>query len=63
VPRIVNEYKLRKIKEMHLRLEEEIGSLQTTGDENRLFDLLAKIHNLKKLEKFLSDKLGNRTIN
>lgn len=63
VPRIFYEFKLMKIKEMHLKLEEEIGVVHKLNDDERLFELLAKIQNLKKAEKSLSDKLGNRTIN
>lgn len=62
IPKIVNEFKLMKIKEIHMRLEEEIGEMQKSGDDTHLFELLAKIQNLKKMEKFLSDKLGNRAI-
>ncbi len=62
IPKIVNEFKLMKIKEIHMRLEEEIGEMQKSGDDAHLFELLAKIQNLKKMEKFLSDKLGNRAI-
>jgi len=63
VPRIVNEFKLRKIKEMHMVLENQVDVFHKLNDENQLFEVLAKIQNLKKIEKFLSDKLGNRTIN
>jgi DNA primase len=63
VPRIVNEFKLRKIKEMHLVLENQVDMFHKLNDDNQLFEVLAKIQNLKKIEKFLSDKLGNRTIN
>ncbi len=62
IPKIVNEFKLMKIKEIHMSLEEEIGEMQKSGDDAHLFELLAKIQNLKKMEKFLSDKLGNRAI-
>jgi len=62
VPRIVNEFKMRKIKEMHLELEKEVESLHKEHNDNQLFEVLAKIQNLKKVEKFLSDKLGNRAI-
>ncbi len=62
IPRIVNEYKLSKIKKMHLELEKEIEFLHASNDEIRLFELLTKIQNLKKVEKFLSDNLGNRAI-
>jgi DNA primase len=63
VPRIVNEFKLRKIKEMHMVLENQVDVFHKLNDETQLFEVLAKIQNLKKIEKFLSDKLGNRTIN
>lgn len=63
VPRIMNEFKLFKIKEVQLNLEKEIGTRDALNDDAGLFEILAKIQNLKKLEKFLSDKLGNRAIN
>ena len=59
IPRIMNEFKLRRIKEIHLKLEKQ---LETPLDEKELFEILAKIQNLKKIEKLLSDKLGNRAI-
>lgn len=62
IPRVVNEYKLRKIKEMHLELEKEIASLSSDDDNKRLFDALSKIQNLKKIERYLSDNLGSRAI-
>lgn len=62
IPRVVNEYKLRKIKEMHLELEKEIASLSSDDDNKRLFDALSKIQNLKKIERYLSDNLGGRAI-
>ena len=60
VPRIVNEYKMRKIKEMHLDLERQIGDLPSGGNDDQLFGILAKIQNLKKIERYLSDHLGSR---
>jgi DNA primase len=62
IPRIVNEYKLRKIKEIHLELEKQVDTLHKMNEENQLYEVLAKIQNLKKIEKFLSDNLGNRAI-
>lgn len=61
VPRIVNEFKLRKIKDMHLELEMQLSRLDS-GEEETLFQILAKIQNLKKIEKYLSDNLGSRAI-
>lgn len=63
VPRIMNEFKLRKIKDRQMSLEKEIGTTDIENDEARLFEILAQIQNLKNLEKFFSDKLGNRAIN
>jgi DNA primase len=60
VPRIVNEYKMRKIKEMHLDLERQIGEILPGSSDEELFQILAKIQNLKKIEKYLSDNLGSR---
>lgn len=62
IPRIVNEFKLRKIKEVHLELEKQLDLQHKMNDEAGLFETLAKIQNLKKVEKFLSDNLGNRAI-
>lgn len=58
VPRIMNEFKLRQIKKIYIELEKQ---LETSLPEE-VFETLAKIQNLKKIEKFLSEKLGNRAI-
>jgi DNA primase len=63
IPKIVNEYKLRKIKEMHLELEKQLTELSSEIGDDLLFEILAKIQNLKKIEKYLSGKLGSRAIN
>jgi len=62
IPRIVNEFKLRKIKDLHLFLENQADSCHKQQDEAGLYDILAKIQNLKKIEKYLSEKLGSRAI-
>jgi len=62
VPRILYEFKFMKIKEMLIKWEGEIAEAQKLNDDELLFELLAKIQNLKKAEKLLSDKLGNRAI-
>jgi len=58
-PRIINEYKLRKIKIMQSEILKEV--YKVSGEE--LNDLLSTMHNLKKVEKELSKNLGSRTIN
>ena len=62
VPRIVNEFKLRKIKAMHMELEQQLTGIDHMDGESGLFEILAKIQNLKKIEKYLSEKLGSRAI-
>ncbi|MDX9908501.1 MAG: DNA primase [Mariniphaga sp.] len=62
VPRIIYEYKLRRVKILLREIEKEIDR---AADENN-FDLVieeqSKYMNLKQVEKFLSEKLGSRTI-
>ncbi|MBN2774408.1 MAG: toprim domain-containing protein, partial [Prolixibacteraceae bacterium] len=60
IPRIVSEYKLRKVRDLISDLNIKIGQ---TDDFNKMLEIMAIIQNLKKVEKILSDKLGNRTIN
>lgn len=62
VPRIVNEFKLRKIKDMHMVLEGQIDELHRNNNDAELFEVLSKIQNLKKIERYLSDNLGSRAI-
>lgn len=62
VPKIVNEFKLRIVKDIYLQLEKEIESLPGGSSDEVLFEILAKIQNLKKIEKYLSDNLGSRAI-
>jgi hypothetical protein len=45
---------------MHLLLELQADAFHKQQDEAGLFDVLAKIQNLKKIEKYLSEKLGSR---
>ncbi len=62
IPRIINEFKLRKVK---LLLDETAQAVILAYEEkkdNLMNEALAKIHNLKQVEKSLADKLGNRTI-
>ena len=63
VPRIVYEYKLRRIKMMMAEIELAIGSASKENDFDRIIDEQSKYMNLKRVEKFLSEKLGSRAIN
>jgi len=62
VPKVINEYKARKIKEMLPAIEEEINIAFQNNDFEKVIDEQSKYMNLKRVEKDLSDKLGNRTI-
>ena len=61
VPRIVNEYKLKKVKDMLQGLEDQIVKASTDNKMEEVFEFQSTYMNLKKVEKFLSDQLGNRT--
>lgn len=63
IPKIVSEYKFRKIKILQAQIEQGINKAAEEKDDERLFDLLYTMTNLKKVEKVLSEKLGSRTIN
>jgi DNA primase len=63
VPKIINEYKARKIRLMLPAIEDEINRAYQQNDFDKVIDEQSKYMNLKKVEKFLSDKLGNRTMN
>ncbi|TNF40305.1 MAG: DNA primase [Bacteroidetes bacterium] len=63
VPKIINEYKARKIRLMLPAIEDEINRAYQQNDFEKVIDEQSKYMNLKKVEKYLSDKLGNRTMN
>jgi len=63
IPKIVAEYKFRKIKILQNEIENGINKAADEKDDETLFDLLNTMTNLKKVEKVLSEKLGSRTIN
>jgi DNA primase len=63
VPRLIQEYKLKNLKAMLKDLEQKIHELTQRNEFEPIFDLQNQYINLKKVEKFLSEKLGNRIIN
>ncbi|MCY1720636.1 DNA primase [Prolixibacteraceae bacterium Z1-6] len=63
VPKIVNEYKLRKIKKMMMDIEKAIDKAAAENDFDKVIQEQSTYMNLKRLEKNLSEYLGNRTIN
>ncbi len=62
IPRIIHEYKLRKVKIMLAEIEHLITEASQEDDFDRVIDEQSKYMNLKVVEKYLSDKLGNRAI-
>lgn len=62
IPKVINEYKALKIRLMLPAIEEEINNAFLQNDFEKVIDEQSKYMNLKRVEKELSDKLGNRTI-
>lgn len=63
IPKVVNEFKLRKVRDMIVELNNQIEVSEKSNDYDKTLEHMSTIMNLKKVEKMLSDKLGNRTIN
>lgn len=63
IPKIISEYKFRKIKIMQTEIEKGINVASDNKDYDTVFDLLNTMTNLKKVEKELSEKLGSRAFN
>jgi len=62
VPKIVQEYKMRKVKNMLHELEQQIKQASKTNDMEQVMEFQNQYINLKKAEKYLSEQLGNRAI-
>ncbi len=63
VPKIVNEYKFRKIRQMMSAIEKAIDEAAAANDFEKVIEEQSTYMNLKRLEKDLAAQLGNRTIN
>jgi DNA primase len=63
VPRILYEYKLRKVILMMADIETAIAKASKENDFDRVIEEQSKYMNLKRVEKDLSEKLGSRAIN
>lgn len=63
IPKIVNEYKFRKIKILESSIEKQINSASVENDYDKVFELMSTLTNLKKVEKVLAEKLGSRAYN
>jgi len=62
IPRIIYEYKLRRVKLMLADILKAIDRASRENNFDQVIDEQSKYMNLKQVEKFLSDKLGNRAI-
>ena len=62
VPKIVQEYKLSKVRHMLRGLESQIQTAGASNDWEALMNLQNQHINLKKVAKHLSEQLGNRTV-
>ncbi len=63
IPKIVNEYKFRKIKILETDIEKQIKSASAGNDYDTVFELMGTLTNLKKVERILAEKLGSRAYN
>jgi DNA primase len=63
IPKIVSEYKLRKIKIMMDGIEKAIDKASAENNFDQVIEEQSMYMNLKRLEKDLAEQLGNRTIN
>jgi DNA primase len=63
IPKIINEYKARKIRMMLPAIEDEINRAYLENNFEKVIDEQSKYMNLKRVEKDLSEKLGNRAMN
>ncbi len=61
IPKIIHEYKIRRIQMMLEEIEIEINQAAKDNDFEKVIEEQSKYMNLKRVERFLSDKLGNRT--
>jgi len=62
VPKLVLEYKLKSVKLMLKKLEQQINEANKGNDSENLMSLMSQFMTLKTLVKDYSEKLGNRTI-
>ena len=63
IPKIIFEYKLRKVQILLSGIEKEINQAADDNDFERVIEEQSKYMNLKRIEKIYSNKLGNRAIN
>jgi len=62
VPKLVQEYKLRNVKMLLKKIEQEINEASKNNETEKMMECMNQYQNLKKVMKELSDLLGFRTI-
>ena len=63
IPKIVNEYKLSKVKLILDEIEKAIDAASAANDFDKVIEEQSMYMNLKRVQKELSEALGRRTIN
>ncbi|WP_321348272.1 DNA primase [uncultured Draconibacterium sp.] len=63
VPKLVNEYKFQKVREMQDSIQNEINMAHKNKDDEQLMELLNTMSNLNRIKRELLEKLGNRAVN
>jgi DNA primase len=62
VPKMVNEYKGKKVRLLMNEVLQEMQKAQDTGDANRMMELMQQKMVLDQIKNAISKELGNRTI-
>ena len=62
VPKLVNEYKGKKVKLLIEDVEKEMKKVQESGDSDRLMELMKQKMVLDQIKNTISKELGNRTL-
>ncbi len=62
VPKLVNEYKGKKVKLLIKEVTKEMQEVQKTGDSDRLMELMKQKMLLDQIKNAISKELGNRTV-
>ena len=62
VPKLVQEYKLRNVKMLLKKIEQQINEASKNNETEKMMECMNQYQNLKKVMKELSDLLGFRTI-
>lgn len=62
VPKLVNEYKGKKVKLLIVEVEQEMKTVQESGDSGRLMELMKQKMVLDQIKNAISKELGNRTL-